>query len=365
MSTIIRPTDSISTIKRKILLGGEIEFKKGTYKITSQIIVPSNTIIYGNNARLQRSSSIQSIFMNANKATDKGFGTCKNIKVYDLEFEGMQKALGKFLSGDNLVTWWKLDGLVMKNCTFIDSQLYHHMELTAVKNAQLINCKFIGNRTGDSYRESVQIGFSGASEIYKHAKGSAIYDLQCSENITFDGCRWGKSNTRTAQPVCIGMHSQPGANKLFKYITVKNCTMTGNTKYPNSPAMRFVGVENLNISNNMINGFGRGVEIRNYELSKNKNGVKVTSKSNFGLCKNILIANNTIKNATGKNRATGIYIHSMTNDTHKYVTIKDNNFIKGNSDPNEKYYIWVENTDGFKNTNNQFGTLKVYKKNVK
>lgn len=364
MSAIIRPTDTITTIKRKVLSGGEIEFKKGTYKITSQIIVPSNTIIYGNNARLLRYASIQSIFMNANKATDIQFGTCKNIKIYDLEFEGMQKANGKFLLGDNLVSWWKLDGLVMKNCTFIDSQLYHHMELTAVKNAQIIDCELLGNRTGDSYRESVQIGFSGASEIYKHAKGSSIYDLQCSENITFDGCKWANSNTRTAQSVCIGMHSQPDSNKLFKDITVKNCTMDGNTNYPNSPAMRFVGVENLNILNNVINGFGRGVEIRNYELSKNKNGNNVTSKSNYGLCNNVHIENNTIKNASGKNNVTGVYIITKTSENHKDIAINNNKFIESTSNLNEVYYMWIENIEGVKILDNEHRSLKLYMKNV-
>lgn len=364
MSAIIKPTDSMATIKHKVSSGGEIEFKKGTYKITSQIIVPSNTIIYGNNSRLQRFSSIQSILMNVNKARDKGFGTSKNIVIYDLEFEGIEKVNGTLLSGDNLVSWWKLSQLIMKNCTFIDSQLYHHMELTAVKNAQIINCKFLGNRTGDNYRESVQIGFSSASEIYNHVKGSAIYDLQCSENLTFDGCTWDHSKTRTAQPVCIGMHSQPATSSVFKNITVKNSTMKGLTKYPNSPAMRFIGVENLNISNNVIDGFGRGVEIRNIELSKNANGDKVETKSNYGLSKNVLIENNTIKNASGMNKATGIYILSKTDAAHNNIIIKNNRFIENQNNPNELYYMWVEDIDNLTDMNNEHGALKIYKNNV-
>lgn len=160
------------------------------------------------------------------------------------------------------------------------------------------------------------------------------------------------------------MHSQPATSSVFKNITVKNSTMKGLTKYPNSPAMRFIGVENLNISNNVIDGFGRGVEIRNIELSKNANGDKVETKSNYGLSKNVLIENNTIKNASGMNKATGIYILSKTDAAHNNIIIKNNRFIENQNNPNELYYMWVEDIDNLTDMNNEHGALKIYKNNV-
>ena len=66
---IIKLTDTMKEIQSKLNSSKDIKFAKGTYKITKQLVINSDSIIDLNGAVLQRKASIQSIFIN--KVTKK------------------------------------------------------------------------------------------------------------------------------------------------------------------------------------------------------------------------------------------------------------------------------------------------------
>ena len=67
--TVIKKADSMTKIQSKLNNKGIIQFTPGTYKITKQLIISSDTTIDLNGAILQRKGNLQSIFLN--KATEK------------------------------------------------------------------------------------------------------------------------------------------------------------------------------------------------------------------------------------------------------------------------------------------------------
>ena len=320
--TIIKTTDSMSTIQTKLNKGGDIVFNKGTYKITKQLIIPKNTTINLNGARLQRKASIQSIFINKVTKTTKRYGGDGNITISNGILEGM----GGY-SYDNLLTFFHSHDIVIDNVTFQDI-LCHGIELNSSQKCLITNCKFLGYNLKDTanvYKEMIQLDHASYAGfvLSGSVKTSPCYDGTCCDDVKIKACTFDKSNTRDYPYACIGEHAQLSGN-LNKHNKIFIINNTFKCKYNTDivqACLSFTNMENVQVYNNIFD-CKRVARIYSKNYGYDVKGNKVTAKDGEGICRNISITNNIVYGCT-KKEAFQQYNKSGTKN-HENI-VKDNN----------------------------------------
>lgn len=325
-------TDSMKTIQKKLNSDKDITFQTGTYKITSQLVIPSNVSINLNGSTLRRCASIQSIFINKVSNSTTKYNGAGNIKI----FNGTLEAMSKY-QPDNLLTFFHSHDIEIHNMTFLDN-LCHDIEINSCKNVKVYDCEFLGYNSSELFREMIQIDSAYATGLF--ISGSTIkskcYDGTMCENINITNCTFTKSKNRDYPTACIGTHTQLINGRYHNNISIYNNRFTCRCE---QHCLSIIGMKNVTIKNNEFVNCGRIARIYSKEYSYNLQGNKVTPKQNDGVCEYIEFTNNIECGYTGDNKCSGIYVNSI------YATkikIDSNEFIKNPDNPNEKYYLYIK-----------------------
>ena len=324
--TTIYKTDSMSVIQEKLDKGGEIIFSPGTYKITKQLVIPKNTIINLNTARLQRKASIQSIFINKVTQETTGYNGDGNIDIVN----GILEGIGGY-TFDNLVTFFHSHDIHISNCEFRDI-LCHGVELNSTKNVSIHNCTFRGYNLKDpdnAYKEMIQIDQAGFSAfvLRRSSTGSPCYDGTCCENIEINSCLFDKSNTRDYPYACIGAHAQMyNVKKKHKHIQIFNNTF--HCKFNTDiiqPCISIINMEDITVDHNVFDCM-KVARIYSKSYSYTLDGVKREPHEGDGLCKDISFTNNFIQRLKTNKEAFQQYNKSSTKSGHTNIVKKKNTF---------------------------------------
>lgn len=297
--TVIKKTDSMSKIQSKLNNKGIIQFTPGTYKITKQLIISSDTTIDLNGATLQRKGNLQSIFLNKVTTKTTKYTGDGSIVIQNGVFEGM----GGY-SYDNLLTFFHSHDILITNCEFRDT-LCHAIEINSSSNVIIKKCKFLGYNLKDiesAYKEMIQIDHAGYSGfvLSGSTKKSKCYDGTCCENIQISNCLFSKSNYRDYPYACIGEHSQLSGNHKHKNIIIHNNVF--NCKLNSEliqACLSFTAMENVEVCNNVFY-CNRVARIYSKNYSYSPSGEKVEAKSGDGICNGIHIHDNVIRECTSK-----------------------------------------------------------------
>lgn len=289
--TIIKPSDSMSVIQSKLNKGGNIQFQKGTYKITKQLIIRPNSTIDLNGSTLQRKASIQSVFLNeVSKSTTKYNGG-GNITFRGGIIEGM----GGY-SYDNLVTFFHSKSITITGVTFRDI-LCHALEFNACSNVKVANCAFEGyNSEGPDYafREVIQIDHASAGGFFLNGstKNSACYDGTVCNNIIIENNLFTKSQYRDYPYACIGEHTQLYGGAQHNGITITNNEFHCKRSDLMQPCLSIIEMKNVTVQSNKFDA-DRVARIYSKAESYKTNGSKVTCKVGDGVCDTVKIVDNT------------------------------------------------------------------------
>lgn len=313
----------MTTIQKKINEGGSVLFERATYKITKQLIIPANTVIDLNGARLQRKASIQSIFINKVTKNTTMYNGAGNIMIINGTLEGM----GGY-SYDNLVTFFHSHDIRIENVIFQDS-LCHALELNSTYKAQVVHCRFIGynlKNTDYTCKELIQIDHAGYSGFVLSGsnKNSQCYDGTHSKDISISKCIFNKSNTRDYPYACIGNHSQLNNGK--KHENIRIYTNEFNCKLDTELRQACISLTNMKDVRIYDNTFycRRVARIYSKDYSYDIHGKKVTASEGDGLCQDITIENNTIFQLKNDAQAFQQYNKSSKKQNHTNI-VKQNN----------------------------------------
>lgn len=325
-SVTITPSFNNSKIQTAINAYNHIIFSAGTYSITQTLVIPSNCHIeLEAGAILRRDSNIQAIFMSEHNESTTKYNGASNIIIEGGQFYGVD-SIGSY---DNFITMFHAKDVVIRNVEFFDTQGFHSIEVNACDNVKILGCKFRGYRTNTtgSFREAIQIDFAGYSELVTITDSSAAcYDNTCCKNITIDDCVFESSKWHSAPNTAIGAHSRPHSNDKHTNILITNNIAVGG-EYSGC-FVSLIAMKDVLIKGNIVEGYDRFIKIQSPLSSYYSDGTKTDAllSSEEGICSNIIISDNIIKNPVSKFVAAGIFTSSGSENCHYGLIIHDNLF---------------------------------------
>lgn len=299
-----------------------VNFEKGTYKLNKCLNVYSNTTIQATGATFIRTDTTKNLLRNVDsngKTKEKGgYDVSQNIVIRGGTWDGGDVKNAK--STNNTMNFGHVKNLYIQQATFKNNYGAHLIELSAVYNAQITDCKFSGHiATGSLAKEAIQLDVAGYD-----ASGpwTSTYkaDWTVCDKILIQNC------TVTGYPRAVGNHHYKSGSYN------KNITITGNTfkdlaaknkegKVLSHYAIFLFGFDNVTVTNNKISGcetavalhHASGINIKNNSISDtNGNGISIYNSSRVKE-----ISGNTVS-GTGKY---GISINSASTAN----SIKNNN----------------------------------------
>lgn len=323
----IKNTMTMAQIQSVLKSCGEIEFEPGIYNITSTLLLYSNSKINLNGAILRQASTVNHIFLTYSEDETTEYNGAYNIEIYNGTIEGM----GKYKTKLNFITLCHSNNIYIHDIQFLDVVEFHCAEINSSRNVVIKDCKFKGFNSSldsDDFRECIQIDWAVESALVVVPLGSAWYDGTPCENITIDNCSFNKSSSRPAPSQCIGNHCQVSGRK-HNNIVIKNCKFVGgNQTNKNGSCINLIGMENVKILDNECIGFGRFVKICSASYSYGISGKLSILLADDGVCRNVNISGNDVKQPCGTCKYAGIYVYSKTGN-HEGLYVYDNKFDAG------------------------------------
>lgn len=215
--------------------------------------------------------------------------------------------------------------ITLRNITFKDSFNGHVMQLCAVDQVLVENCRFEGQGflgNGNRTRELIQIE-PGSIKGYPYTKEQ---DVKPTTNVTIKGCHFGGSELSPQYMVAIGNHGQQNGVKCSDII-IEDCTFE-NAAWA---AIRFWAYDRVTIQNNRFFMSDDSTQKDRYAILADshpqgaviaKNGAENTTE--------LVIQNNTFSITAEDVRAIGIKGNGGSPKKPKNVSILENT-ITGNN----------------------------------
>lgn len=236
--------------------GGTLVLKKGTYKITNTLYVPSNThIILKDGAVLKKTKTTGSKIMPAassmiqflrdsrakKKAVVGKYNGEKNITITgegtaSIDLCGLKmgnKDVIGIIMGHN-------QNVTIENVTFKNMRYGHLIEMDASKNVTIKNCTFTGHKaSGKNNKEAINLDTPDKKRTGFKSQWSKM-DGTSNYGVSITGCTF--SNLE----VGVGTHRYTG-NSYHTNVTISGCTFSND-----QTAFRVLNWKNATITQNTI-----------------------------------------------------------------------------------------------------------------
>jgi polygalacturonase len=287
--------------------GGTVWASDGDYRMEDALHISANThLLLSKGARILR--------YHVGRMLDNGpgnVGTGYNAQPGNIIVEGgIWDARGTVeTNSTNAMFFDHAENIIIRDLEVRDVSTHHAVDMPGVKNAKVINCRFLGrvdNAGGTSnFREAVQVDLTSADDQ------TASYDMEVR------GCYFGASGTvgTTAWPRGVGSHTAV-AGSPYKNLRISDNHFVGMTQF----AMSFVHQSRAVITGNTFEDCGGGVRFQNisspdptahvYELVIANNvfnnmtgygeAVRISGESSSGLAVGVSITDNVIKGVTSQ-----------------------------------------------------------------
>ena len=315
-------TDDTSAIQNALAYAGNGEsvvvFESGTYLVSQNLNIYSNTSVNLNGAKIKSKASISFVITKENAGHD-GYGALENfvIKNGTLEGEAYHGIHFNIFHGLDC----KFENLDLINC-FVDT---HVFDLGGCKNILIKDCNFIGNLkdasdTANAFREVIQPDYASHSGFPMwDDDGSVDYDGCPTVGLTVDGCVFKKNDGDTFYLNAIGTHAITG-QLPHSDILIQNCEFYGNQ----TSNIRLPYFKNVIIRNNKFYGLSTSrTSGANSAINCNEVGEQTYSSENL-----------TIE---------GNYYESVNNDDQAFISLtgRSATIIKNVKIYNNTYNGWA------------------------
>ena len=262
------------------------------------------------------------------------------------------------------------DNINIENVIFKDVRNGHSIQITGSTNVTVKNCMFAGYRISNTSprfsAEVIQVEPTAATAIGSPESEadvrfkSANYGIAC-ENITIDGCYFGKSDEYAAPLLAVGHHSINPKGKSSYYnvksLIIKNCLFdecvyagvrincTNNLQILDN-TFRVTSASNWQAYKAEMNALATaaGVSVDDYPSGKTacihlyNHGYTSGDYGNRG----VKITGNTFEIGAGCDRR-AIYYESVTSNSET-ATIKNNTITFGGAPTYSDYYLCFTGT---------------------
>lgn len=204
--------------------GRTILIPAGTYMLNGPSLnIPANTRVMGQpGAVLKRGTATTGLMSNypVGDTTTTAYNGRSNIIVEGITFDSDGAAAGR--TDSNCLSFVHCSDITVRDCTFRRVRGFHHIELNAVDNALIDNCRFEGYVfSGSTLKEAVQIDCAVSGSV-----GSGAFDSTMAKNITVRKCWFGPDDFGNPAPqVAVGSHTVPGSAFTYNNIRVIDCVM--------------------------------------------------------------------------------------------------------------------------------------------
>lgn len=184
-------TDDTAAIQQALNSGGTIFIPNGTYIISQQLRIYSNThLIMDKGATILRTGDIKSILFTPWEETTTGYNGQHDITIeggtLDLNTGITQGGCGcAFVHAQNIT----IKDITIKH----ENSGYHCLDICGCKNVFIQNCTFTDVITNNTAAEMVQIDSVGAPAscpFIEYDSSSACYDNTPCVNFEISGCRF-------------------------------------------------------------------------------------------------------------------------------------------------------------------------------
>ena len=323
--------DKIQDAINSLTSGGTVYFPPGTYICQSTFTIPSNITLQGNGSTsIIKAGTSLSLSSPLFRNSVVGSYTNSNITIRDLIIDGndLSKNAGtqeRFTAMCQLV---RVTNVAIFNTTFRNFG-YIGLNLGGVRKARIIGCKFTG------------MGYAGTTANGGPAVWCTNTTTEWPKDVKFIGCEFHDNNWHgihfsVVEGVITGCSFRDnqethiftatvipeGTGQLGRHIVISNNTFIGMRKHDISAHGIEVGMVDGLIVNNHIEDCDHG-------------GIALTD------CKNVIVANNTIKNVSKLNVYSGIDVINLAaspNNTNN-IDIINNRIFDDQGTPTTRYGI--------------------------
>ncbi len=307
--------------------GGNVLVPSGTYKISSTLIIRSNTsLLCDNNVTFNRTAAGAMLTNGASGENQDLYDGHGNITVRG----GLWNINGPVVQNANLgFAFAHGENISFEGCILKDADQNHAIETNSCKNVLVKNCQFLGLYLGaadENLMEAYQIDLALVGTF--GAFGN--YDSTPCKDVLVENCYFGASGTGSTQawPRAVGSHS--GSNGFSHTdVVIRDNTFDSMTL----TTIPILGYKNVLITGNIFKSCGAGIfanaassqDISNFVITNNIfTGLGTVnpaiaffpSDASGGLASGIIISGNVIDDCD----ATGIYIQNSRD-----VVIQNNN----------------------------------------
>lgn len=331
---------------------GLIFLQDGEYYVDKGLLIGSNTkIIMSPGAKLFR------------EITEPAFGVrpnSNNVMVTGGTVIGQGPSLAATDYGD-LSYIFKAKHVTFQDITFMDTLGSHSVDIVGSDDVSIMNCKFLGHNADPNglFREAVQIDFASYDALPYYDAGSAYFDLKCCDGVKVIGCTFNKSDKYPAPLNAVGTHSQPNSTNKSKNIIIANNIAKGNGGNGSYGFFAHcINFSNVEIINNIVEGYARFVRIYNTTKEYNADGTYISNGSH-SYCENINIDGNIVS-LYEFFKSAGVYAVSGNGAPHRNIHVKNNNFISDALESGEHYITDFTNCNNIivaDNSNNKIFTV--------
>ncbi len=241
--------------------GGVLTLKKGTYKISSTLFVPSNvTIKFKNGVKIvklnktgkARFKPAESIF----HVVDSRIGRSKKKKAYGYDCAKNVKFIGsgkvtidlKYIKEAKAILAAHCQNVEIRGIRFLHMNVGHFLEVDATKNLTVSNCRFSGVAKKSPYtKEAINLDtpdpLTGGLGIYWSSLDRTPNQNVLIENCQFTNLQRGIGTHKYSQRMVNGKWAE---NCYHENITIRNNTFT-NMK---NTGIFMINWKNVNCSDN-------------------------------------------------------------------------------------------------------------------
>lgn len=208
--------DDTVPVQNAINVGRVVRFRPGaTYRITSSLIVPSNTTIIAHGAKVIRGANgLNNLIRNYADGVTGGTNAATNITIDGGEWDGGDDSQGVI----TVMAFGHCNRITVRNATIRRVPHWHHIELNGAADVLIENCRFWdGASYGVDTGEAIQLDHASNSTSFPWF---GPYDGTACGGIRISNCSFNYNSSG------IGTHSTPGTGR-HQDIVIENCSFFG------------------------------------------------------------------------------------------------------------------------------------------
>ena len=194
--------------------GGTVYMPRGDYVLETNLFIGSNTHLkLDAGATITRANDTIDNYVRNYANSIGGYDAHENISISGGRWTNT------FSTNCTYIAVMHVTNFFVSDCIFTGMFGWHAVELNAVFNGKVSNCRFSNDLGGDEDTEAIQLDSASSAGKFPWETGVRVYDDTDTRYVVIDKCLF--SSLQTA----IGSHS-PVDGVYHRFVNIQNCQFT-------------------------------------------------------------------------------------------------------------------------------------------